>query len=247
MHTHAIRQCHEFDECGTYAPAKAAGKPVYNIEYLAKNFAKGCPQQAAMGIHTSLKVRVVPQSRPAQQPARLLALVCCHAPGPKLGMAQSLMLRPKPSTSPQNQKLKALPFTRCPNNPWLSLPPSPKPLPSPSSVPNLGPIATSSWWRPKASDNLGWQYMTSAEFIPATMWVSTAKVYVIDLFLNSAATTAAIAAKGGYAVCQFNAGTYEDGQPDSGLFTAADHPKNSWLDIRATNVRSIMQKVRHGH
>jgi hypothetical protein len=89
--------------------------------------------------------------------------------------------------------------------------------------------------------------MTSAEFIPATMWVSTAKVYVIDLFLNSAATTAAIAAKGGYAVCQFNAGTYEDGQPDSGLFTAADHPKNSWLDIRATNVRSIMQKVRHGH
>ncbi|KIY98678.1 hypothetical protein MNEG_9287 [Monoraphidium neglectum] len=74
------------------------------------------------------------------------------------------------------------------------------------------------------------------------MWVATASVYVIDLFLNSAATTAGIAANGGYAVCHFNAGTYEDWQPDSGLFTAADHPASAWLDIRSSNVRSIMQK-----
>ncbi|KIZ04284.1 hypothetical protein MNEG_3670 [Monoraphidium neglectum] len=74
------------------------------------------------------------------------------------------------------------------------------------------------------------------------MWVATASVYMIDLFLNSASTTAGIAAKGGFSVCRFNAGTYENWQPDSALFTAADHPASVWLDIRSLNVRSIMQK-----
>jgi hypothetical protein len=86
--------------------------------------------------------------------------------------------------------------------------------------------------------------MTSAEFVPATMWVESARVYVIDLFYNSAATTAAIAAKGGFAVCRFNAGIYEDWRPDSDEFTDEDHPTSSWLDIQSLNVRSIMQKVR---
>jgi hypothetical protein len=52
-----------------YAPSKAAGKPVWNIEYTSTNFNKGCTQQTTMGMRTTLKVR-------------LLAIPCCTQGAP---------------------------------------------------------------------------------------------------------------------------------------------------------------------
>lgn len=85
--------------------------------------------------------------------------------------------------------------------------------------------------------------MLSGAFDPATMWVPTARLYIIDLFYNTAVTTSAVASKGGYAACHFNAGSYEDWRPDSGLFAPSDRSATTgWLDIRSANVRSIMKQ-----
>lgn len=46
-------QCREYDECDTYKPVVAAGKPVFGIEYRGDP-TKFCPEQNAM-LHTTLK------------------------------------------------------------------------------------------------------------------------------------------------------------------------------------------------
>jgi hypothetical protein len=68
-------------------------------------------------------------------------------------------------------------------------------------------------------------------------------VYIIDLFLNTPTATASITAKGGFAVCHFNAGQFDSGTPGAAAFLPADKPAGSWLDIRSQNVRQIMRAV----
>jgi len=43
-------------ECAAYAPAKAAGKPVFNIEYKAAAFEAACRNQTGFGITSIFKV-----------------------------------------------------------------------------------------------------------------------------------------------------------------------------------------------
>jgi hypothetical protein len=70
--------------------------------------------------------------------------------------------------------------------------------------------------------------------------------YDIDLFNVPASDVAALHALGIKVVCYFSAGSYEDGRPDSGQFTAADKGAKMqgwpeyWIDTRSTNVRNIM-------
>lgn len=52
------RQCSEFGECDKYAAAKAADKPVFNIEYNRDAFLAACDVQATYGITTIFKVCV---------------------------------------------------------------------------------------------------------------------------------------------------------------------------------------------
>jgi hypothetical protein len=50
------RQCAEYNECRRYQPAKAAGKPVFVVEYNAAAFARACACQGTFGMTTILKV-----------------------------------------------------------------------------------------------------------------------------------------------------------------------------------------------
>ncbi len=45
-------QCHEFDECGVYAPFIAANKPVFNAEYKKKEKSKVCQESKELGLQT---------------------------------------------------------------------------------------------------------------------------------------------------------------------------------------------------
>jgi hypothetical protein len=51
------RECAQLGECARYASARAAGKPVYNIEYDEAAFTEVCGNQGALGITTIYKVR----------------------------------------------------------------------------------------------------------------------------------------------------------------------------------------------
>jgi hypothetical protein len=83
--------------------------------------------------------------------------------------------------------------------------------------------------------------MTSGTFNAATMWVPSARVYVLDLWLNTAAGVAAVKAKGGFPVCTFNAGTYEDWRPDAAQIPASARSSSLWLDTRSPAVRAVMR------
>ena len=53
-------QCYQYDECGSYAPFKAARKPVWNIEYSPTTSAttfknRLCKQSAGFGVRSILK------------------------------------------------------------------------------------------------------------------------------------------------------------------------------------------------
>jgi hypothetical protein len=50
-------ECGEFNECGRYAPAAAAGKPVFSVEYETGPFEAVCRNQTALGVTSVLKVR----------------------------------------------------------------------------------------------------------------------------------------------------------------------------------------------
>jgi hypothetical protein len=77
-------------------------------------------------------------------------------------------------------------------------------------------------------------------------------VYDLDLFdLNDspADEIGTLHAQGRRVICYFSAGTWEDWRPDAGHFPPstvgkplADWPGESWLDIRKTSVRTIMQQ-----
>jgi hypothetical protein len=72
---------------------------------------------------------------------------------------------------------------------------------------------------------------------------------MIDGFDNTAATVAAIKAKGGFPVCYYSAGSFEDWRPDAAKFNAttdlgsnlAGWPGERWINIRSDNVKTIMR------
>jgi len=73
-------------------------------------------------------------------------------------------------------------------------------------------------------------------------------MYDVDLFDAPGGTIDALHADGRVVVCYFSAGSREDWRPDAGAFQAADDgnglagwPGETWLDVRSTNVREIMQ------
>ncbi|MFP5345987.1 MAG: endo alpha-1,4 polygalactosaminidase [Actinomycetes bacterium] len=99
----------------------------------------------------------------------------------------------------------------------------------------------STGWRPTPGQ--GWQWVLST--VPTAKSIAAAdpsiKAWDVDGFNTSAATVAAIHAKGAGAVCYFSAGSWEDWRPDAGAFPARVKGKNlegwageKWLDVRAT-------------
>lgn len=58
--------CMDYNECDTYAPAKAAGKPVWNMQYKSRSFKAACKCQDAFGMKTIYKALVL-KSKPLTQ------------------------------------------------------------------------------------------------------------------------------------------------------------------------------------
>jgi hypothetical protein len=115
-----------------------------------------------------------------------------------------------------------------------------------NSAPFLSERATT-LWVPKAG--LSWNYLIGDGAISvAQATASKASVVDIDLFENTAKSIAAIKAKNVKVICYFSGGTHEPGRPDNSLFKAAEigavvdgWPEEKWLDIRSTNVQTIMK------
>jgi pectate lyase len=107
--------------------------------------------------------------------------------------------------------------------------------------PNVSAVTTGDWYRPGVTTTWAWQLQGS---------LNTAypvDVYDIDLFDTSAATIASLQTAGKWVLCYFSAGSYEDWRLDAAEFEASDlgnnmdgWPGERWLDIRSSNVFSIM-------
>jgi hypothetical protein len=92
-------------------------------------------------------------------------------------------------------------------------------------------------WTP--APGISWQWQLSGALDLSV----DAALYDIDLFDATAATVAALHARGRHVVCYLDAGTYEPGRPDSGAFPASvlgaaveGWPGERWLDIRRLDV-----------
>lgn len=115
-------------------------------------------------------------------------------------------------------------------------------------------LPTTSWWRPKASANLTWQWVLQGT-IDTNYDVD---VYDVDLFDTPKSTIQALQRKGIRVICYFSAGTYEGWRPDWKKFFPfitgdsysgskppfagkMDDWDERWLDIRQINLlRPIM-------
>jgi hypothetical protein len=113
--------------------------------------------------------------------------------------------------------------------------------PTATSVPATA-TPSGSWWKPAVKSPWHWQLDDPVDFNNLHPVV----FYDIDLFNTPASDVAALHAQGIKVVCYFSAGSYEDGRPDSGQFTAADKGAKMegwpeyWIDTRSANVRNIM-------
>ncbi|MGE0529651.1 MAG: endo alpha-1,4 polygalactosaminidase, partial [Bdellovibrionales bacterium] len=74
-----------------------------------------------------------------------------------------------------------------------------------------------------------------------------ASIYIVDMYGTDADTIAALKTAGHTVICNLSAGTVVDWYPDSDLFPAAaignrvaGGPGEHWIDIRSTEIRSIM-------
>jgi hypothetical protein len=102
--------------------------------------------------------------------------------------------------------------------------------PAPASAP-------AARWTPTPGTSWQWQLSGAIDLSV------DAALYDIDLFDATAATVAALHARGRHVVCYLDAGTYEPGRPDSGAFPASVRgaevegwPGERWLDIRRLDV-----------
>lgn len=112
--------------------------------------------------------------------------------------------------------------------------------------PNVPPITTSpspsSWYHP--SPFVTWQWQLSGT-------VNTSypvEIYSIDLFDSPQTLIQQLQTEGKKVICYFSAGSYEKWRADASQFTASDlgnsldgWPGERWLDIRSSNVHSIMK------
>ncbi len=118
------------------------------------------------------------------------------------------------------------------------------PTPTPAPTPALAPAPTSSGsgdaaagrWQPKPGTSWQWQLSGAVDTgVPAA-------VYDVDGFETSAATVAALHARGRRVVCYISVGSYEDFRPDRQRFPAVllgrsdGWPGERWLDIRRTDL-----------
>ncbi len=117
----------------------------------------------------------------------------------------------------------------------------------PTNTPTRTPTATAtvaagSWWKPAVHTAWHWQLDDPVDFNN----IHPVAMYDIDLFNTPAADVAHLHSLGIKVACYFSAGSYEDGRPDSGQFTAADKGNKMqgwpeyWIDTRSANVRNIM-------
>jgi hypothetical protein len=98
-------------------------------------------------------------------------------------------------------------------------------------------------WQPKPGTTWQWQ-------LTGTLDTSVdVQMYDIDLFDSSAATIAALRAKGRVVICYLSAGSLEDWRSDAKSFPAAaignsysGWPGEKWLDIRNQEVRALLGK-----
>lgn len=109
--------------------------------------------------------------------------------------------------------------------------------------PALPPVVTGSWYRPPVS--VQWHWQLSGTINPSY----SVAIYDIDLFDSSETLIQQLQSSGKRVICYFSAGSYEEWRSDAASFTATDLGNNldgwageRWLDIRSSNVRSIMKK-----
>lgn len=118
-----------------------------------------------------------------------------------------------PIVAPTNSPV--IPPTNTPVIPPTSAPAVPPSLPpiTPQTiapVPIVDPPAPSSWWMPKSSDQLTWQWQLQ-DGIDTSLNVD---MYDIDLFDTDEATIQLLQSQGKAVVCYFSAGSYEGWRPD---------------------------------
>ena len=113
----------------------------------------------------------------------------------------------------------------------------------PSTGPSTSPAPGAPHWQP--TPGTSWQWQLSGTVDTGV----DAAVYDIDGFDTSAATVAALHAKGRKVICYVNAGAYEDFRPDRSAYPAAllgsgnGWQGERWLDIRRLDVlRPILGK-----
>ncbi|KAF2760473.1 hypothetical protein EJ05DRAFT_474352 [Pseudovirgaria hyperparasitica] len=121
-----------------------------------------------------------------------------------------------------------------------------------TSLTTAHPLAprTKDLWHPTPGTT--WQIILSDIIAiptsPSTPLTPDVDVYDVDMFGTSAATIAALHARGKKVVCYFSAGSYEPGRPDSDQFADGDlgavmdgWPDERWVDVRSGNVVRIME------
>jgi hypothetical protein len=108
--------------------------------------------------------------------------------------------------------------------------------------PNTAPITDGNWHRPEPETTWQWQL---AEEVNTTVDV---QVYDIDLFDTPLSTINNIHSKGIKVIAYFSGGSYEEWRDDASNFndielgnTLDGWPGERWLDIRSSNVHSLMQ------
>ena len=100
--TTAPRECQQFDDCAKYAPAKAAGKPVFSVEYDTGAFLEACEVQDDLGITSILKVCVGGGGEDRPSPGVPRSLHACAG-----------VLRPRRANASTNRLRERRPARHC--------------------------------------------------------------------------------------------------------------------------------------
>jgi len=112
---------------------------------------------------------------------------------------------------------------------------------STSLIPDEPPIKDGSWYRPSAF--VTWQWQLEGNINTSY----TVEIYDVDLFDTPLATIQEIQSAGKRVICYFSGGSYEEFRDDKDKFFPEDlgntlegWADERWLDIRSSNVHSIM-------
>lgn len=108
---------------------------------------------------------------------------------------------------------------------------------------DVEPILEGSWYRPPV--DVTWQWQLQGELNTSY----AVEIYDVDLFDTSLSMIQALQSSGKKVICYFSAGSYEDFREDKGLFLSEElgntldgFEEEKWLDIRSSNVQTIMLK-----